>query len=155
MYSEPLADGRISIHDCIAEHMTVEKGVLTFAFPDGIGVCPNHPDNPADTPVYTGSARIELELPSDDPAWLKIQSSRHLLGAWSLTKEWKTEDFMKALNVGKFRLEFISWHWDFNNPVFQCALHSMRRPWYQNCILEVAARNVICHWETMNFNRVW
>ncbi len=155
MYSEPLANQRISIHDCIAQRMTLEKGILTFHFPEGIWVIPGHPSNPTENMVRTGPARMELELLSDDPTWLKVQSSRHLSGPWSLTKEWKTEAFLEALNAGKFRLEFISWHWDFHNPLFQCALHSDRRPWYQNCTLEVTARNVVCHWETMNFNRVW
>ena len=35
----------ISLHDCRAERMTLENGVLSLIFPDGIWVTPEHEEN--------------------------------------------------------------------------------------------------------------
>ncbi len=155
MYSEPLADGRISIHDCLAHRVTVENGMLTFYFPEGIWVIPGHPSNPTEDMVCTGPAKMTLEPFCGDVWDWNVQSLYTLRYPWQLARWWKPEKFVEALNRGSFRVEFINWYIAPVTALFQCALRSDRRPRYRDCNIQMDVKNIVCHWETMNFDRVW
>lgn len=60
-----VSDEYISLHDCHAESISYEDGVIRFVFPDGIWVTNEHPSNELDKIVRTDMAEVKFYLESD------------------------------------------------------------------------------------------
>ena len=55
-----------SLHDCRAEKMTFESGVLSFCFPDGFWVTRDHPLNTTGKIVKTGPSEVKYRILDKD-----------------------------------------------------------------------------------------
>ena len=55
-----------SLHDCRAERMAYENGVLSFCFPDGFWVTPDHPLNTTGKIVKTGPSEVKYRILDED-----------------------------------------------------------------------------------------
>ncbi len=55
-------DRLISLHDCRAEKMCYQNGVLSFLFSDGIWVLPQQTQNQCGQTVRTGLAQVDIPI---------------------------------------------------------------------------------------------
>ncbi len=142
----------ISLHDCFARKMTLEGNTLTLSFPEGFWLGPLHPENPLDDPVRAEDGQILFQLLPDSIEFMIIRSYSKIFGL-PLYKQWKPADFMTALNSGKLRLEFLSEYSNGSEVLFQCVLHSIRRPYYADCDINFMIKSIICQWNTIRYDR--
>lgn len=105
----------LTLHDCIAEKVYLQDGVLVFELNDGFWIGPEHPDNPYNECLRTDKARVEFVLENgeeyDAYAWLHVQENPK--SRKKTVRNWEIAQLIKNVNSGKCAFEF----WDeYHNP---------------------------------------
>ncbi len=142
----------ISLHDCFTEKMTLEGDTLTLSFPEGFWLGPLHPENSLDAPVRAGDGQILFQLLPGSIEFMSIRSFSKIFGL-PVYKQWKPADFIAAINSGRLRLEFLSEYRNAGEILFQCALHSGKRPYYADCEIQFMFKSVIYQWKRIDHSR--
>ena len=76
---QELKDCFISLHDCRAEKIMYNHGVLSFVFPNGFWVGPQHPENHSDTVARTDLSQVDYKIVTNRFVKLKSAFSERLL----------------------------------------------------------------------------
>ena len=117
-YSD-LDDSYISLHDCHAEKMKLEDGILSFIFPDGFWVTAHHSLNHSDRIVRTDSSQVDFQIIDEEIDGIEIyvfkQSRKKVI-----RDDWEPANFMNAVNAGDFRVEFITQYKSYKSYLFKC-----------------------------------
>ena len=69
----------ISLLDCRAEKIMYNHGVLSFVFPNGFWVSPQHPENHSDTVVRTDLSQVDYRILDEPFCKMKSAFSERLL----------------------------------------------------------------------------
>ncbi len=142
-----------TLHDSIADRMELQDGVLSFRFPDGIWALAETPVNPMKKIVRTDEAWVRFELREDDIEICVLRRGKK----WNRGKYklWKPKKFMKAVNSGKFRVEFLYRYVSGWALLIQCVVRSEKKPHYQKCIMEFPVRETEHCWNVLREEYEW
>ena len=140
-------DGRLlSLHDCRANRVLFSDGVLSFIFPDGIVLAPNHPHNPTGEPVRTGLARVDFPLLTREKEDVSVCVFRRISQSRLICREWPLEELADALLTKKCELEFISRYDGYLELLYECCLWQERKPYHRDCQLKILAKQPVYRW---------
>ncbi len=156
MYRYCDTDGSlISLHDCFATKMTFADGKLTLHFPEGFWIMPSHPENHSDKVVRTGEAQVVYQLMIGEVEDIHIRTITQNRGHFHITRDWEPEAFIKAVNSGRFKLEFLWSLKDSLSIFYRCWL---RKPPYRacgECELMLDVKSVAYQWSEIDYERAW
>lgn len=147
----------ISLHDCRATQMTLEKGVLSLTFPEGIWVTPDHEANPTGNVVRTGEARVEFTIADEEIDGITVYVYRCGRNKKVWREEWEIQSFMDAVNDGSFQLEFL---YDYRQNggayrLYQCMVWFDTKPYCRECELYLHTEQESYCWKELRPDHTW
>ncbi len=151
-------DKMLTLHDCFADRISFEDGILTFYFSDGFWISSNHPDNSFNNTVRTDASEVRFMLLDGDECDARIyvhslRVRRPMLKY--LRSEIRLYDFIRNVNSGKFRLEFLYLYKGYNSYFFECWLWQSKKPYHRECQLTIDASGVCYHWNKLRPECPW
>ncbi|MBQ8003377.1 MAG: hypothetical protein IJ297_08045 [Clostridia bacterium] len=148
-------DTLFSIHDCYAEKMCLNDGVLTVTFPNGFWVLEKHPQNESDNIVRTDDARVDFKIIDDGFDAIEIFVFKQQDKIKAIRKYWETEKFINAVNNGAFKLEFIDCYKRYQYILFKCQLWFDKEPYHAECEIILHTDKAVYNWNSLCYDRVW
>ena len=101
-----LDDSCISLHDCCAEKINFDNGILSFIFPDGFWITQYHSLNDSDNTVLTNSSQVDFEI--FDKKGIEIFIFNKTKKGTVIRNDWELINFRDMVNAGNFRIEFLT-----------------------------------------------
>lgn len=152
MYKHYDKDGAaISLHDSCAEKATFENGVLTFYFPGGFRICPNHEANSTGESEWTDASEVRFHLLYEDAAddfncYVFDKKSERK----AVRKEWTFSELVSALNSGRYKLDFLyRYEGGYKELIFGCEICQEKKPYRRECQLWLSVRDVTYCWNKL------
>ena len=148
-------DRFISLHDCRAEKIVYDHGILSFVFPNGFWVSPQHPENHSDTAVRTDSSRADYLILDDPLCEIEISIFRKLFGKKILRESWEIEKLINAVNSGTFQLEFVTQYKGFESILHKCYIWFDKKPYHWECEIILPTQEAVYHWNNLCHDAKW
>ena len=146
----------LSLHDCIANRISVEKNIIRFILPDGFWITPDHGENDCGKVVRTDASAVEFSVAdiSGVTAWMFTEER-----FWGLKKSraetWGLAQLIAALNEKNCTLEFVTQYRSFYEQLWYCVIHSDKKPYYRECYLHLPRANASFYWNRLCEEREW
>lgn len=142
-------DQRIGLHDCRADRASLENGVLSLWFREGIWVHQRQEDGSL-RHFYTGEAQVLFPLCYHNQ-WDVTVSLFTKEGDNAIREEYHGAELVKWLEEGsgKVELEFLYEYTGYQRFLFDCWLWYPEPPYHRECQLLVLADQMTCHWDQM------
>jgi len=150
-----LNNENIFLHDCYANSMNYENGVLSFVFPEGFWVTPQHNKNDSDKIVRTDLSQVTFELLDRVVEDVQIYIFRKNESADTVREEWELEDFINKVNAGIFEVEFIDEYETYQSYLYKCWLRIEEEPSHYECEIIIDAKNVTYNWNRLRYECEW
>ena len=95
-------DRELTLHDCIAEKISVDKGLLHFYLPDGFWVTPHHKENASGKTVRTDASAVSFSAGDLDEITVRVFTRN----TWCWSKKtrvenWHIAQLIAVINSGK------------------------------------------------------
>ena len=148
-------DSCITLHDCRAEKMGFEKGVLSFVFPDGFWVAQQHPQNESNDAVRTDEAQVEFYIIDEEIDGISIYIFRKKSGGKAVREEWETANFINAVNCGDYRVEFITQYKSYQSLLFKCWVWFNKAPYHMECEIVLHTEKAAYRWNRLRYDCTW
>lgn len=148
-------DTYISLHDCRAEKMIFDKGVLSFVFPDGFWVSGQHPQNESDHTVSTTSSQVDFQIIGQDIDGIELSVFRENPDGTVIREEWAPAKFMDAVNAGAFQIEFLMQYKGYHSFLFKCWVWFTEAPYHSECEIILNCENVAYLWNQLQYDCIW
>ena len=145
-----LEDRYISLHDCHAEKINFNDGILSFAFPDGFWVTQQHNQNNSDTAVRTDSAQVDFPIIDGDVDGIEFYVFKD-----NSREAWEPIEFINAVNGGDFTVEFITPYKSYQSYLFKCWIWFEKAPHHLECEIVLSSENAVYRWNTLRYDCSW
>lgn len=142
-----------SLHDCHAEKMTFESGVLSFCFPDGFWVTRDHPLNTTGKIVKTGPSEVKYRILDKDINGVDFYVFTEKKRRNALRVSWGLENFLSAVNGGAFQVEFITQYQSWQSVLHKCWIWFDRG--HKECEIILQTDQTLWCWDELCPYRVW
>lgn len=149
------ADSHITLHDCTAEKMSFDNGILSFSFPDGFWITPQHPQNESDNTVRTDAAEVVFQIVDEEIDGVRVYIFKKSRKGNVIREEWEPMNFINAVNCGDFRVEFITQYKSFQSKLFQCWVWFDSAPNHLECEIILNTEKVTYQWNHLRYECVW
>ena len=149
-------DHELTLHDCVADKIMLENGVLCFNFPNGFWITPNHNENQLNKTVRTDSSAVEFTIENIDDITIRIFKRNRFLGSQKITVEdWKIEKLISDVNNGKRVIEFITQYRSFYEQMWECVIRLDKKPYHIECQLYLPNTKATYYWNNLRADREW
>ncbi len=145
----------ITLHDCCANSMNYENGVLSFVFPEGFWVTPQHNKNDSDKIVRTDLSQVDFELLDRVVEDVRVYIFRENENADTIREEWELEDFINKVNAGIFKVEFIDEYKTYQSYLYKCWVRFEDEPYHYECEIIIDTKNVAYNWNKLRYECEW
>lgn len=145
----------ITLHDCCANSMNYENGVLSFVFPEGFWVTPQHNKNDSDKIVRTDLSQVDFELLDRVVEDVRVYIFRENENADTIREEWELEDFINKVNAGIFKVEFIDEYKTYQSYLYKCWVWFDDEPYHYECEIIIDSKNVTYNWNQLRYECEW
>lgn len=145
----------ISLHDCRAEHIQFEHGVLSFSFSEGFWILPGHPQNKSEDCVRTDASQVDFQIIDEDFDGITIYVFKKNWNGKTIREEWKLKNFLDEVNHGRFQVEFIDEYKSYQSRLFKCWLWFDVKPYHYECEIILRSENATYCWNELIYERVW
>ena len=149
------SDACLSLHDCVASKVSLENGVLSFYFDNGIWICPTHETNDSGEVVRSDAARVDWFLQDLSEPSITVYVFTEKRFRRAIRKEWSLEKLLDAINSEKCSLEFLYRYKDDNEEIISCVLGFRKRPFSKECQIQIAFSRVEYRWNDLCKDKVW
>lgn len=136
----------VGLHDCRANRMSLQEGILSFYFPDGFYIGRN--DSDGRKIFYTDESQVEFPLLYSDEAGITIYVFTEE-NEKTIREEYTAENFMKLINEKLYSLEFLYSYIGFQTFKFDCWLWFDEEPYHKECELIISTEKVLYYWNNM------
>lgn len=150
-----LDDSCISLHDCKAEKMSFNKGVLSFSFPEGFWVMPQHSQNEGENIVRTDASQVDFKIIDEEIEGVSIYVFNKKRSGKVIRHEWEPVNFINAVNNGDFRVEFITQYKSFQSVLFKCWIWFDKRPYHSECEIILHTEKIAYQWNNLRYDCEW
>lgn len=150
-----LDDNYICLHDCHAEKMAFDDGVLSFIFPEGFWVFPEHPLNHSDNTVRTNSSQADFQILDKEIDGISVYVFQKNRRGKVIRVDWEPENFINAVNAGDFRVEFLTRFKSYQFYLFKCWVWYDKSPYHLECEILLHSENVSYCWNELRYDRRW
>ncbi|HBI60239.1 MAG TPA: hypothetical protein DDY31_03340 [Lachnospiraceae bacterium] len=137
----------VGLHDCRADRMSLQKGMLSFYFSDGFYVMRN--DSAGRKVFYTEEAQAEFPLLYSDADDITIYVFTEE-NEKTIREEYTVDDFINLINEKSYSLEFLYSYIGYQTFKFDCWLWFDEEPYHKECELIISAGKVFYRWNTMH-----
>ena len=157
MYKHSDSEEYISLHDCRAEAVRFEDGVLSFVFPDGFWVSSLHPENRSDDTVLTGPSRADFRIKGGGYDGIAVRIFQWNDDGSSVCEIeiWEPGNFINAVNKGEFCVEFITRRNEYAALAFECWLVFDAPPYHLDCEITMNCEAEPYPWNDLPSDRPW
>ena len=149
-------DKELTLHDCIADKISFDNNTLRFYLPDGFWITPRHKENPFDKTIRTDASTVNFSLENIDEITVRVFARD--IWRWSkksLVENWHIEQLVAAINSEQCTLEFITQYRSHHEQMWQCVIHSKKKPYYRECELYLPETKATFFWNNLCPNREW
>jgi len=147
-------DSVLSLHDCCADRIQFEDGILSFYFPDGFWIPPLHPANTSSEIVRTDAARVDYHIEGAHD--VSIEVFRKNIFKQTICTQWTLEELIRRVNHKSFRLEFIYQYKNHTDLLWICWLHFDKKPYHYECRIYICAPSKTEYlWNNLCSDRTW
>lgn len=144
---------KISLHDCIAEKITFEDNILTFYFPDGICITPNHEASDLDYTFQTDAAEAVFHVDSTDDIYAEVFGQTYFRKTY--VTYWNIRDLMKAVNIKGCGFEFLYQYRSFHEQLWECELRYGKKPYSRTVYLHIPGATASFFWNNLLPDHEW
>ena len=146
----------LTLHDCTADHISLEDSVLCFQLPDGLWVTTHHGDNISGKVVRTDAAAVKFAVKDPNDITLQV-FTRHrcLFFRWTTVESWDISRLISSVNNRKCTFEFITQYRSHYEQLWHCAIHSKKKPYYQECHLYLPQTQAAFYWNNLRPDCPW
>ena len=144
----------ISLHDCYASGITIEKGKISVDFDDGFWITPNHSSNNLKETVRTDFSSVDFFL-DEASTDISVSVFRKTIFNRTIREMWTIEKLMDSVKKQGARLEFLYQFKSCSETLFECWLHFDRKPYFYECQIRMPTAKAIYKWNNLCPNRVW
>lgn len=148
-------DTCMDLHDCTATKAVLKDGILSLYFPDGFWIMGDHPDNPFKRTVRTNKARVDFHLVYDDGSDLVIHTFKKKKRRKTVRKTCAPGKFIRRLNKGRYRLEFLYPYKGYNEIKYDCCLWMDEKPYSKECEFMISTDQVTYCWNRACGDKPW
>lgn len=149
-------DKELTLHDCIADKISFENGLLRFSLPDGIWVTPHHKENEFKKTVRTGPSMVEFTVKDIDDITVRVFTKNTWCWSRKTSAEiWHMEQLVSAVNSGKCTMEFITQYRTGFEQMWHCVIHSKKKPYYRECQLYLPETEATFCWNNLRPDCDW
>ena len=152
---QELNDCFISLHDCRAEKIVYDHGILSFVFPNGFWITPQHPENHSDTAVRTDLSQVDYIIPNDPFCEIEISIFRKAFGKKILRESWEIEKLINAVNSGTFQLEFVTQYKGFQSILHKGYIWFDKKPYHRECEIILPTDCAVYRWNRLHYDAKW
>lgn len=145
-------DSKLTLHDCIADKISFENNVLSFNLPDGFWICPDHEASELSKTVRSDSSRVDFEVVPDEYFQIYMDVFKERRHRKTIVEYWDLDKLMKAVNSGKYQLEFVYQYRTHFEQMWLCYLRD--KSWY-NCQLHIPYSTATYRWNNLREDCVW
>ncbi|MDD6886877.1 MAG: hypothetical protein PUE41_00165 [bacterium] len=149
-------DKELTLHDCIADSISYENGILRFCLPDGFWITPHHKENDCGKTVRTDASAVDFTIEDIDDITVEVFTRN----AWMFSKRTSVEigdmeQLISAVNSGKCTIEFIAQYRSCFEQMWCCAIRSEKKPCYRTCQLHLPNTRAAFYWNNLCLDREW
>lgn len=147
-------DNELTLHDCIADKISFENNVLSFNLPDGFWITPEHEASELLKTVRTDGAQVDFEVVPDEhfPVYMDVfKKRRHRK---TVVEYWDSERLIKAINSGRYQLEFIYQYRTHFEQMWICNLRH-KGCYGDECQLHIPYATATYRWNNLREDCVW
>ena len=146
-------DVTLTLHDCEAEKISVEKDCIRFYLKEGFWIVPNHTENMVEKTVRTDAAMVEFRVEDVDDIYIEVFTR----GIFRRTRAEYPEfrEIIQSVNNGKCRIEFIYQYRTFFEQMWRCALRFNKEPHYRECYLHLPKAEATFYWNDLRPECEW
>lgn len=148
-------DTFITLHDCYADSIYIDKGVISFYFKNGFWVTSGHEYNNFSETVRTDASKVDFCLEQENREELTVYIFKKNFFGSTVRKEWSFGKLADLVNNRGFSLEFLYQYKSFNAQIIDCWLHFDKRPYSYECQLKIPANNAVYFWNDLCENKTW
>ncbi len=154
-HAEPdrAGDQTISLHDCTVNKIVLNEKTIQFFLPDGLWVTTFHRDNQLDKVVRSDAAVVEFAIDSVSDIMLEVRN-RFIFGK-TIVKIENIRELADAVNKGECTLEFIYGYRTYFEQMWECAIHSKKKPYYRECQLHLPGARATYYWNDLRSDCSW
>ena len=146
----------ITLHDCVANHISFENHALRFFLPDGIWITPHHEENSCGATVRSGAAEVIFSTKDIDEITVRVFSERTCCRRRKVrVEDWHMEQLIEAVNSGKCTWQFIAQYRSHDEQMWYCVIHSKKKPYYRECQLYLPETRATFFWSDLRPDRKW
>ncbi len=146
---------KLTLHDCRAEKITYNNGILSFYMSDGFGITPNHEASDFANTVRTDAARVDFKVDDILDVSADVFIRKRNIIKRTIVEYWDAEDLMEAVNSGRCVIEFIYQYKSFFEQMWRCAIHSTKKLHYAECYLHIPNTEAVYRWNELRPDCVW
>ena len=149
-------DKELTLHDCISNMISLEEKALRFYLPDGFWVTALHEENSSGMTVRTDASLVDFSI--DDIDEIMVRVFNRNTWCWSrkmIAEIWHMGDLISEINSGKCTIEFITQYRAYSEQMWQCVIHSNKKPYYRECELYLPNTNATFYWNDLRLDRTW
>lgn len=150
-----LDDCYISLHDCRAEKMSFDKGILSFTFSDGFWITQQHSLNRSENTVLTSSSQVDFTIIGEEICGIEISIFRKKRSGTVIREDWEPLNFINAVNAGDFEIEFITQYKSYQSFLFKCWVWFNKEPYHSECEIILHSGSVLYRWNDLRYDRCW
>ena len=149
-------DHELILHDCIANKIFFENGVLRFSFPDGFWITPNHNENQLNKTVRTDFSEAEFTVENIDDITVRIfKRNRSFRYQKTTVEDMNIEKLISDVNQGKCAIEFITQYRSFYEQMWECVIRSEKKPYHIECQLYLPNTRATYYWNNLRADHEW
>lgn len=146
----------LTLHDCMADSISFENGILHFCLPDGFWVTPHHKENYCGKTVRTDASAVDFSIEDIDDITVRVfRRNAGILSKRTSVEIWDMGQLISAVNSGKCTIEFITQYRTYFEQLWYCAIRSKKKPYYRECQLHLPNTKATFYWSNLCLDREW
>ncbi len=142
-------DSFISLHDYYANKIIVEDSMISFYFENGFWITPDHKYNNLNNTVGTDSSMVNFYFEKEYADEILIYVFRKNIFRNTIREEWNLQKLTDFINNKRFRLEILYQYKGYNELIFDCWLHTDKKPYFYECQLKIPTTKATYCWNNL------
>ncbi len=148
-------DQFLTLHDCDADKISLEEGILSFYFENGFWITPEHKSSHLKQTVRTDSSKVDFHLLQGDKSSIIIYVFTKKAFGKIIREEWDLTRLINTVNSGHGKLEFLYQYKSDNEQMIECCLFFDKKPYFAECLLKIPQTKVVYCWNNLCEDNVW
>lgn len=150
-------DSKLTLHDCIADKISYNNNFLSFSFPDGFWIFPDHEVNNLDKFVRTDLSQVDFYINNNDSSFddVYVEVFSKNIFKKTIVEKWSLDELIKAVNSGDYQLEFVYQYRTYFEQMWYCTFRYKGKWMHNECYLHIPSAEATYRWNNLREECVW